>query len=223
MSVIDEIASEVAEFQAEHGRKPAQMLLTPNDKDGIGRLRGSEFSLSGAVMRDGVEQAVTRLFGVPIVGWNAIERQYYSGLPAGEPLSTRQIQARVTDWIERLNALFDQLDQWSVEIPGARIDRSYMDQQIEGLMEQYKVNARKVPTFEIFVGKNRTGFIPSALWIVGANGRVNVTTNYRQYALVDLGGSNGTPSNWRLVLTTARNQLAAFDKSLFLKVVEERA
>jgi hypothetical protein len=223
MSVIDEIAEEVAEFEGEHGRKPAQMLLTSGDKSSIGKLRGSEFALAGKVMQHGVERIVTQLFGVPIAGWNAAERQYYSATPSEAPFSAQRAETRITDWIKRLNSLFDQLDAWSADVPGARIERSEMDQQIEGLMEQFAVKARKVPTFTVFLGKNRIAFVPSALWIVGANGRVNVMTNYRQYALVDLGGKNREPSDWRLVLPNAKNNLAPFEKALFLKLFGGKA
>src|SRR4051812_28174702 len=130
MTVIDEIAEEVAEFEGEHGRKPAQMLLTSNDKISIGKLQGSQFALAGKVMRHGVERVVTKLFGVPIAGWNAAERQYYSATPSEGPFTAQKAQARISDWINRLNALFDRLEQWAADLPGARLDRSEMDQQI---------------------------------------------------------------------------------------------
>ena len=221
MNVIDEIAVEIAEFEANHGRKPARMWLTKRDKFDVAKLNRSQFALAGKIMEKGVEQTVTKLFGVPIAAWNATQREYrLSSEENGVTAST--VRARIDDWIKRLNAFFDTLEKWTTEVPGAHAHRDNMEQQVEGLMRQFSVKAQKVPTFTVCLAKNRVAFVPSAIWISGANGRVNVTTNYRQYALVDLSQFEA-PSDWKLVLASSKTPLAAFDKPLFLRLLAERA
>jgi hypothetical protein len=222
MTVIDEIAQEISEFESDHGRKPAEMWLTKRDKFDIGKLGRDEFPLAGKVMHQGVEKAVTALFGVPIAAWNSTEREYrMTGTNGGTNAET--VRGRVTDWIARLNALFDKLETWAAEVPNARVERDHMPQQIEDSLTRFSVKVREVPTFTAFVDrKNRIAFVPSALWIVGANGRVNVTTNYRQYALLDL-AQPGTSSDWQLLVAGAKTHFKPFDQALFLKLISERS
>jgi hypothetical protein len=56
----------------------------------------------------------------------------------------------------------------------------------------------------------------------GANGRVNVTTNFRQYALLDL-AEPGQPSDWQLLVAGTRTHFKPFDRAVFLKLLSERS
>lgn len=222
MNVIDEIRNDIAEFEEDHGKKPARMWLTRRDKSEIARLTTSEFALAGRVAQQGVEAAVTKLFGVPIAGWASMHRDFQlTDTRNGVTVTT--VRARIADWVRRLNRLFDQLERWAADVPNARVERDEIDQSIEEMMERFKVHARRIPTLTVFVGRNRIAFVPSALWISGANGRVNVTTNYRQYALVDMGGVDGQPSRWSLVTSNAKLPLVPLDQALFEKLLAERA
>jgi hypothetical protein len=221
MTVVDEIAQEVSEFESEHGRKPVEMWLTKRDKIDIGKLGRNEFSLAGKLTRQGVEQAVPALFGVPITSWNAMEREYrLSG--TNRAMTATKVTRRVANWIQRLDALFDQLETWAAAVPGARGERDHMPQQIEEMLTRFSVSVRAVPTFTVFVDKKyRIAFVPSALWITGANGRVNVTTNFRQYALLDL-AEQGKPSDWQLLVAGTKTHFKPFDQAVFLKLLSER-
>ena len=144
--------------------------------------------------------------------------------PAAESkLKGSDVRARVTDWIRRLEGLYDQLDEWVRGLPDTTVERGELTQLIEHLMEEFNVRPRKVPTYTIFRSKRRrVSFVPSVIWIVGANGRVNITTNTEQYTLVDLGGKNGEPSNWQLVVANASKPLAPFDQAKFLELLGGR-
>ena len=222
MTVIDEIAEDVSEFESEHGRKPAEMWLTKRDKIDIGKLGGNEFPLAGKVMQQGVEKAVPALFGVPVTSWNAAEREYrLSGTNGG--MTATRVKERVANWIQRLTALFDQLENWAAAVPDARVARDHMPQQIEEMLARFSVSVRAIPTLTVFVDKKyRVAFVPSALWITGANGRVNVTTNFRQYALLDL-AEQGQPSDWQLLVAGTRTHFKPFDQAVFSKLLSERS
>lgn len=140
-----------------------------------------------------------------------------------EIMDAKRVEGRVTDWVARLNRLYSQLDRWAREVPDARVERKPMQQLIEPIMERFAVPARDVPTYTVFVNaKYRIAFVPSSVWIMGANGRVDVSTNVRHHSLVDIGGKGGKPSNWCLVGNDPNKPLIPFNRQAFLKLVGER-
>lgn len=133
------------------------------------------------------------------------------------------VRDRVTDWISRLQRLYAQLDQWVAGLPNVEVKRNMMQQVMEPLMERSSVAPRNVPAYTVFVNKKyRVAFVPSVVWLVGANGRVNITTNARQHILVDVGGNDGAPSKWRLVSNDPDHPLVTFNRETFLKLLRER-
>ena len=83
--------------------------------------------------------------------------------------------ARVDNWILRLNNLYANIERWAGS--DYQMHKSQVLQRPEELLSKYNIQLRNVPTLTILHCKNRIGFVPSALWVIGANGRVNVTTN----------------------------------------------
>ena len=135
-------------------------------------------------------------------------------------VSPADVVARTDDWVSRLNRLYEKLDAWLVSIPHDGVRRETLKQPVEPPMRQVKVSARGVPTYTILRGKHRVSFVPSALWLPGANGRVNVTTNTKQHVLVDRGaGQNG--SNWQLVVDDFNRTLVPFTKAQFVRLLAE--
>lgn len=135
--------------------------------------------------------------------------------------SAAAVRRRVNDWIRRLNLLYNQLDEWRQDVPGTRVLHGELQQTIEYMMMEMKVPARNVPTYTILKGKERIAFVPSVIWIVGANGRVNITTNTRQYTLVDMGGWDNASSDWQLMVSNSRKPLIQFTKQVFLRLFED--
>jgi hypothetical protein len=87
-------------------------------------------------------------------------------------------------------------------------------------MRQFGIAPREVPTYTIFKGKHRIAFVPSALWVAGANGRVNITTNVKQHVLVDRADA-GHESKWQLVVDDFKRLLVPFNKSQLRRLVVE--
>jgi len=130
------------------------------------------------------------------------------------------VNRQIDDWIDRLNQLYDKFDDWVAAIPHDRTKRETLKQPLEPRMRQFHVAARSVPTYTIFSGKQRVSFVPAALWVPGTNGRVNITTNHKQYILVD--GANGdNGSKWYLVMDDFDHPLAPFGKKEFLGLLAE--
>jgi hypothetical protein len=217
-NVYTRLLDEIGEFESRTGHKPKRIKLTKRDKLAFAKLTAKEFALAGEVARHGVENAVPRINGIPVV-WDAPEREFEDG----GIVDARRVKDRVADWVGRLERLYAQLDEWVRGVPDARVERDTMQQVIEPLMERFSVPPRDVPAYTVFVNKKyRVAFVPSAIWIIGANGRVNVTTNVRQHILVDRGGGDGTPSKWHLVGDDPKNPLIPFNREAFLKLLQER-
>jgi len=137
-----------------------------------------------------------------------------------ETLPKKDVEKTLTDWVKKLNRLFDQVEQWRLDYcPDAEVTRFEREQMMEPLISSARVRPRKVPFYTITRGKKRISFGPRSRWIAGANGRVNLTTNRTQLSLVDVGEDDR--SKWMLVTASVDRPLRPFDKKAFSKLVEE--
>ena len=138
-------------------------------------------------------------------------------------IDAKAVRAKVADWTTRLKSLYSQLDDWVQGYPGASVIHGEIKQSIEPLMKQFQVAASYIPTYTVVVDKKwQIAFVPSAVWIVGANGRIDITTNVRHHILFDVGGRNGAASDWQLGVTGTRKFVIPFDKTAFLNLLGER-
>ena len=129
-----------------------------------------------------------------------------------------QVIAQIEDWERRLNDLFAQIDRWYQELPPSENDnllKGSVLQHDEAPMRQFDIPPRMLPTRAIIHGGNRVSFVPSVLWIHGANGRVNATTDKMQFMIVDMGGANGRPSDWQIVTSQLHRVHRPFDREVF--------
>jgi hypothetical protein len=146
-----------------------------------------------------------------------------STIATPEKIDAKAVKAKVTDWIARLKKLYSNLDDWVQDYPNAAVTRGAIKQPIEYLMKQFHVAPRNIPTYTVTVDEKwRVRFIPRALWTVGANGQIDILTNIRPHTLADLGGQNGSPSDWQLVVADARKFLIPFDQAAFTHLLKER-
>jgi hypothetical protein len=112
-----------------------------------------------------------------------------------------QIEKKADDWIERLHELRSQMETW-LQIPDFA-HLSVVDQpsvrMSEELMQRFGVQQRMMPTFEIRAGERRVmRFQPKGLWVIGANGRVDLITKVAAPILVDQSEPLSRPRNWQL-------------------------
>ncbi|HEX4796004.1 MAG TPA: hypothetical protein VH370_19610 [Humisphaera sp.] len=135
-------------------------------------------------------------------------------------ISPTRVVERIDDWIVRLNDLYDTLDTWLETIPHDRVVRSAVRQTIEPQMRRSKVAPRKLPTYTIFRNGNRIAFVPSVLWMAGANGRIDVTTDSREHILVDR-GTDEHVGKWQIVVDDYKRLLIPFNKAQLARLVGE--
>jgi len=128
-------------------------------------------------------------------------------------------EERITEWRLRLEALYSQVRGWTP--PDWIVDPGQILQRQEEIMRRHGIVASSLPTLTLLRGKSRVSFVPSALWVIGADGRVNVTTNTAQCPLVDRRQNPSLPSDWVLVKGSRQDQMVKFDRHAMLTLLQE--
>jgi hypothetical protein len=122
-------------------------------------------------------------------------RYIYSSSASGwiEEITAKYVEKCVDDWLQRLDDLFKQIKTWAAANGWAAEDGAPTPMR-EEMMERYGVGERKQPT--LFVRSDTGAQIwikPKGLWVIGANGRVDIYSRKGAYTLVDVGEKFQTP------------------------------
>ena len=140
-----------------------------------------------------------------------------------EPIDKKVVEQRVNEWQERLNYLYGQIQQWLPGDVGYEIDTSgsvVMNANPPELMRKYDVPKINLPTMKIIKGKETLlQFEPKGLWVIGANGRVDVHSKVGGYSLVDISERFGREPNWQMTVPFDTQYMVEFTKELFLKML----
>jgi hypothetical protein len=131
-------------------------------------------------------------------------------------ITKADVENRIKDWETRLTELFNTIETWTQGIQDIQIEHGTVVQRAEMLMRDHNISPRLLPTMWIIIGLHRISFVPSALWVVGANGRVNINTNTRQYALVDMGNRE-----WRIADLPEKSNLRTFTREIFQDIIRD--
>ena len=101
-------------------------------------------------------------------------------------ITEQQVQARVDDWVKRVQGLYDDIKNWLKPVEGLRIDENQNATMYEELMEEVGISPRPMPTLDIYDGEELIARLkPIGLWIIGANGRVDLMRQGGAVVLVD--------------------------------------
>jgi hypothetical protein len=112
-----------------------------------------------------------------------------------------RVEKRVEDWLERLQELRLQMLEW-LQTPEFET-LSIVDQppatMFEDLMRRFAVAPREMPVFELRDRAKRVmRFQPKGLWIIGANGRIDLITKVAAPIVVDRAEPLTRPSDWQI-------------------------
>ena len=133
-------------------------------------------------------------------------------------LDKRYVQKRISDWKMRVSKLFSLIKEWLKNSeynlkPGAKL------MMYEELMSQFDIPAVEIDTVDIYKQKDFILTIkPKGLWMIGANGRIDILTTKANYTLIDTSEQFETPK-WKLF---NGNKLIGmdFDKQTFLRLLK---
>ncbi|ESZ54541.1 hypothetical protein NL532_11780 [Mesorhizobium sp. C120A] len=129
-----------------------------------------------------------------------------------------QVVERVEDWTQRIAALYADIERWLSDRANLKIEQARSVVMSEELMQKYAVPEREIAILDVLEKTEPVlSFVPRALYVFGARGRVDVITRNGTHLLVDQ-GVQGRP-NWRLVSQESRRETIAFDETALESLV----
>jgi hypothetical protein len=131
----------------------------------------------------------------------------------------RIVEERVRNWLRRLVNLQTTMQGW---LPaGMQIVARPPTKMHEDLMIKFGVPPADMPTFEVHAGANRIMRVqPKGLWIIGANGRVDLITPTASYILVDKSDRLSGASDWHYYTSANRRQSTRLDDAQFVSLLK---
>jgi hypothetical protein len=91
----------------------------------------------------------------------------------------------------------------------------------EDPMRRFGVKSAQMPVFELRAGAQRVmRFQPKGLWIIGANGRVDLITKSAAPILFDRSEPSEGPSDWQLYYSKNGNGSVPLNKASFVELVQ---
>jgi hypothetical protein len=132
------------------------------------------------------------------------------------------IKGRVKDWLQRLAALYSFVERTLENSENIECKSTNHMTMYEELMQKSDVEPERVPILDIY--KNKTviaSFKPVGLWVVGANGRVDILTKSGAFILVDV-ADKGKKSDWKVYTPRNRRKGTDFDVTFIEELVKNQ-
>jgi hypothetical protein len=112
---------------------------------------------------------------------------------------------RIDDWVSRIDALYRNIAGW---LPtGWVADRKGAVRMSAELMQKFHVPARELAVLRLsYDGKPSAHIEPRGLWIIGANGRLDLFSRSGHYVIIDA-AENFQEPDWHIApLSDRRNR-----------------
>jgi hypothetical protein len=132
-------------------------------------------------------------------------------------VSKELVEERVQDWKDRLHALFRDVRAWAIE-NGWRVDESGTVGMHEELMQQFGVPATEQPTLRLDGADGYALFKPKGLWVIGANGRIDLYTSKGTFIIVDLAQRGAVP-RWTIFRASQKRDGDLFTPGMIASLV----
>ena len=121
-----------------------------------------------------------------------------------DAIDAEHVMRRVDDWEARLNGLYSMICGWLPE--GWEARRGVPVVMHEKMMQKFGVEAKRLPTLELHSrGGQVVKLAPDALWVIGANGRVDLKGDIGRYIIIDTADNFEEP-HWEVSPSDRRNE-----------------
>lgn len=132
----------------------------------------------------------------------------------GPPLKRQYVERRVSDWISRIEALYELIESW---LPtGWRARRPGTVRMLEEQMRKLHLPSRDLPILDLESDDGHGARIePRALWVIGANGRLDFFGGKDHYVIVDEAEKFAQPF-WYIAPLSDRTNLQPLSKENFV-------
>jgi hypothetical protein len=132
-------------------------------------------------------------------------------------MNSQHVQNRVDDWSKRITLLVNQIRTWLPE--GMEIKPERKQIMSEGLMKAFSIPNKELETYGIYESQRlKIAIKPYGLFVMGANGRIDLLTSKGNFILVDA-AEQFQPSQWKIYWDAERNTSRDFNKEIFLKLL----
>ena len=121
-----------------------------------------------------------------------------------EKIDKRHIEKRVRDWKKRVADLYATIKLWLKNSEYSLVigQKSTMFKE---QMSRFHVPKTDVDTADIYKNKKFVMTIkPNGLWVIGANGRIDILTMKGNYLLIDFAEEFKNPQ-WKLYIADKKN------------------
>ena len=132
--------------------------------------------------------------------------------------SAEDVQERVADWLERLKGWFQETETWADEHGWTAFPMPSVPMN-EDPMLAYKVRPAEQPVLKVQGPDGRYAlFKPKGLWVIGANGRIDLYTSKGAFVLLDRAETFQEPL-WRIFRATSEREGLPYDPALLADLV----
>ena len=122
------------------------------------------------------------------------------------------ILKRIADWKKRVNNLYKETKSWIKANPNLSIIIGKPTPMYELFMESFQIRQTEIETADILKGKRIIlSFKPKGLWMIGANGRIDIISQVGNYILIDNSEEFEAP-NWQISKASDRKNEKPFNK-----------
>lgn len=136
-----------------------------------------------------------------------------------QTIDKSHIEKRLDDWKQRIESLYKHIDEWLDTYPRYRFEVSSPVTLDEEMMHKLDVEKIQLPTANIFKDNNLLASLkPKGLWVIGANGRVDLISKSKPISLLDV-SEQFQSSEWQIAYSKNRQKRLPLNKSNFLKVL----
>ncbi len=136
-----------------------------------------------------------------------------------EYMDSSHIMRRVDDWEARVVSLIREVTRWTSKDKSIVVKLSRSERMHERQMKDFDIEMRELPTADILKNGKVIGSIkPFGLWIIGANGRIDLLTPNGSIILVDRSEQFQKP-NWKLFSQKDRSKGVDFSKDVLFQIL----
>jgi len=136
-------------------------------------------------------------------------------------VNKRYVEERVEEWKRRLESLYALVVEPLADLKGVRYEKKRQVTIHEGLMQNFHVSPQQLPILDIYKDEIIVvSFMPIGLWVIGANGRIDILTEKGAFILVDK-AEYSQPPEWNVFSPQNRGSGSSLDSSFILELVRQ--
>jgi len=137
-----------------------------------------------------------------------------------EIMDSEYILKRIKDWKNRIEDLYYQISEWIKEKQFYSLKITPDLEMFEEMMEKFEIKKEIMNSADIYFNKKlQLTFKPYGLFIIGANGRIDIISKAGNFLLIDNSQQFEKP-DWRIYLSNKKENYP-FDNNLFLRLIEK--